>query len=160
MTEQLNENYLLKEVEKLNKEVESLMTEIRTRERYSLTVTAAVGGYLLLHKDSFNNILLFRIAGCIPLIITLLLGLSVFYLYENIKWIGEYLSKAEEHFYATRNNSVTGFHFGWEKFFSLPGKKDLYMRVTKWIWSFQLLLSVLLIIFSWVVKKLKDADPN
>lgn len=152
MSQTVNEDYLFKEVDKLNKEVESIMAEIRTRERYSLTIIAAVGGYLLLHKDSFDNRVLFKLASVIPLCTTLLLGFSVKYLYRNIGWIGEYLKEAEKHFYKDKGTSAYGFEFGWERFFDKPGRKKLIVSITELSWYFQILLSIALIWFSWNVK--------
>lgn len=152
MSETVNEEYLFKEVDKLNKEVESLMAEIRTRERYSLTIIAAVGGYMLIHKADFDNSLLFKLASIIPLCTTLLLGASVKYLYKNIEWIGEYLKEAENHFYEDRQTAASGFKFGWEQFFEKPGRKKLIVSITELSWCFQILLSIALIGFSWNIR--------
>lgn len=133
----VQEDYLKKEAEKLNKELEKLLEETRTREKYSITIIAGIAGWVLLKKseDHFLN----GIVSAIPMITTLLFGVSSLFLYWNIKWIGSYLSKIEKYFL-----DGNPYNFGWETKFDQDNKKGYFVRLTICMWLIQFALAVCL----------------
>jgi hypothetical protein len=140
------ESYLKSEVEKLNKELEKLLEETRSREKYSLTIIAGIAAWVFTNLSFPKDLLIIKAVSCIPLITTLIYGISVRFLYENILWIGIYLRKIEDHFL---KDSI---EFGWEKFLTVENKKRKFVRTTTGIWIFQLLLAIFLVIFVSIYK--------
>ena len=145
----IHDDYLKKEYDKLNKEIENLLTEIRSRERYSLTIIAGISAWVFTNLCKTNGLLITAVSF-IPLLTTLAYGISVKYLYKNINWIGLYLRKIEDHFMEEFKDK-NGFTFGWENYFDTVNKKE-FVTVTKGIWYFQLLISIILIIFVLIYK--------
>ena len=138
------EDHLKKEYDKLNKEIENLLAEIRSRERYSLTIIAGISAWVFTNLCKTNGLLILAVS-IIPFMTTLAYGVSVKYLYKNINWIGLYLRKIEDHFLEEFKDK-NGFPFGWEKYFDTVNKKE-YVNVTKGIWFFQILMTIILISF-------------
>lgn len=138
-----DETYLLKECDKLNNELENLLTEIRSREKYSLTILAVLSAWIF--KEKIDNPgcqnLILNILGFVPLVDVLLYGISAKYLYKNIIWIGEYLMKIENHF-LQKLNSESKKDFGWEKHFNSKKKESKFVEITVTIWIFQLVLAI------------------
>ena len=138
------EDFLKKETDKLNSEVEKLLEETRSRERYSLTIIAGVAVWVFTHlSDTDVNLLI--IVSIIPLITTLIYGISVTYLFANIKWIGIYLKRIEDYFIGNAKDNKENL-WGWERYFDAENKKSKFVNVTSGIWIFQLVLAVVLII--------------
>jgi hypothetical protein len=135
--------YLTSEVAKLNNEVEKLLAETRSREKYSLTILAAVSVWVFTNLNAHNATLL-KAVSFIPLVTTLVYGISVKYLYDNIKWIGIYLRRIEDHFLGDAKDNQGPW--GWEKYFDSENKKLKFIRVTWGIWILQLLLAIILFV--------------
>jgi hypothetical protein len=138
------EEYLKKEYDKLNSEVEKLMEETRSREKYVLTILAAIAAWICTNIEKKTALLC--IISMIPFITTLIYGISVFFLYKNIGWIGIYLLRIENYFFKNKNET-DGSGWGWEKYFSSADKKKKFVTVTYVLWFFELLLTILLILF-------------
>lgn len=151
--EDSQKEFLLKEYDKLNNEVAKLLEETRTREKYSLTVISLVAAWIfteIIRKPTEANIArndlvpLLRLLSWIPLIITLLYGISVLLIYQNIKWIGKYLSKIEKKFinglkYAENNV------FGWENYFNDKNRKSYFVNWSWVFWILQIAISIAVI---------------
>jgi hypothetical protein len=140
------DEYLMKEFEKLNMETEKLLEEIRSREKYSLTIIAIVSTWVYTEKISHGyDSLLLKLVGCIPFLIVCIYGFSVKYLYENIKWKGKYLRKIEDHF-------LNGFSdkfdnpFGWEKYFFTANRENKFVKITYSFWIIQVIMAFFLVI--------------
>jgi len=131
--------YIMAEYDKLNKELESILKEIRSRERYSLTIVAVVAVWFFDHIGTVDKSLLIPISF-IPLVTTILYGLSVKFLSTNINWIREYLFKIEHHVLPGNPNG-----FGWEKHFAKKNEERPYLKISIIIWIVQLALSAILI---------------
>lgn len=140
------EDYLKLEAAKLNSEVEKLLEESRSREKYSLTIIAAIAAWIFTHLHD-TNIGLLKIVSCIPLVTTLIYGVSVKYLYDNIKWIGEYLKKIEDYFLENGRDNDNNI-LGWEKYFDSENKKGKFVKVTWAIWLLQILLAIVVLILT------------
>jgi hypothetical protein len=148
-----NQTYLLKEFDKLNAEIAKLLEETRSREKYSLTIIAVVSAWI--YKESFdikcsNNhskddfISLIHTLSWIPLITTFFYGISVLFLYKNIKWIGQYLLKIENIFldnFKDQNDVV----MGWEKYFEGENRKKNFVIWTQVFWILQILIAILVV---------------
>src|SRR5579859_1038467 len=142
------DDYLKKEYDKLNKEIEKLLDETRSREKYGLTILAGVATWIYteLTKPHASVPLTIKFVGCIPVVIIAIYGVSVYYLYQNIKWIGQYLSTIEEHFLTGYVDGL-GRTFGWEAYFNREGRKRKFVTVTYCSWIVQVILSIILAIF-------------
>ncbi len=151
------EDYLLRESNKLNSEVEKLLEETRSREKYSLTIIAAVAVWIFTNASE-TDVLLLRMVSLIPILTTILFGFSVKYLYKNIKWTGIYLKRIEDYFLGGARDDKDNL-WGWEKYFDSENKKGKFVRVTVVSWILQLLLAVLLFIFVCYKENFKIA-PN
>ena len=138
------EDFLKKEADKLNSEVEKLLEETRSREKYSLTIIAGVAVWVFTHLSD-TAIGLLKAVSCIPLITTLIYGISVKYLYDNIKWIGIYLRRIEDYFLGSAKDNKDNL-WGWEKYFDSENKKSKFVNVTWGSWILQLILAVALFI--------------
>jgi len=136
------DDFLLKEAGKLNSEVEKLLEETRSREKYSLTIIAGVAVWVFTHLSD-TNIGLLKAVSCIPMVTTLIYGISVKYLYDNIKWIGIYLRRIEDYFLWNAKDSNNNF-WGWEKYFDTENKKSKFVNVTWGSWILQIILAVAL----------------
>lgn len=136
------EDYLKKEADKLNSEIEILLGETRSREKYSLTIIAGVAVWIFTHLCD-TNIKLLQAISCIPIITTLVYGISVRYIYDNIKWIGTYLKRIEDYFLGIVKNSNENI-WGWEKYFNTENRKRKFVNVTLVSWILQLLLAIAL----------------
>jgi hypothetical protein len=133
--------HVIREWEKLNKELEKLMAETRSREKFSITIIAGVASWALVHAHTATEPLppdALYIISWIPLISTLLFAISVFTLYRNIIWIGDYLAKIEDYFLGDND-----FSFGWEKYFTKTNKRHLFVGTTIIIWAVQLVFAIL-----------------
>ncbi|NML24004.1 hypothetical protein HHL16_24200 [Pseudoflavitalea sp. G-6-1-2] len=135
--------YLKSEAAKLNAEVEKLLAETRSREKYSLTIMAAVAVWVFTHLNNQNVTLLKAVSG-VPFITTLIYGISTKALYDNIKWIGIYLRRIEDQFLGDAQDSL-GL-LGWEKYFEAENKKKRFVQITWIIWILQLLFAAILFI--------------
>jgi hypothetical protein len=125
------EDHVIREWEKLNKELEKLMAETRSREKYSITIIAGVAAWVLvdvkeLHPD------IGKLVSCIPVITTFLFGLSVLFIYLNILWIGNYLARIENYYLHTHPNQ-----FGWEWYFKKANKFHVFVVTTIIMWLVQ-----------------------
>ena len=138
------EDFLKKEAGKLNSEVEKLLEETRSREKYSLTIIAGVAVWVFTHLND-TDIRLLEAISLIPFIITLIYGISVKYLYDNIKWIGIYLLRIENYFLETSKGS-DGNPWGWEKYFDSENRKGKFVNITWGSWILQVLLAIALFI--------------
>ena len=127
--------FLLKEYDKLNNEVAKLLEETRIREKYSLAIIALVVSWIYteiikLPQDikitNHDLVSIVRLLSWVPLVITFLYGVSVLLIYNNIKWIGEYLSKIEETFIGGLENSQREV-FGWEKYFNKKNRTGFFV---------------------------------
>jgi hypothetical protein len=152
--EDSQKEFLLKEYDKLNNEVAKLLEETRTREKYSLTVIAAIAAWIFteiikLPNDvgiSRDNLVpLLKLLSWIPVVITFLYGISVLLIYKNIKWIGEYLSEIENRFIDGLKYSKDKV-FGWENFFNDKNRKSYFVNWSWVFWILQIAISVTIII--------------
>ena len=145
------EEYLKKEFDKLNTELQTLLNETRTRERYSLTIIAGIATwiftsmYKIEENDQAVSHTLYKAISFIPIITTLLYAISVWLIYKNIKWIGRYLKRIENHF-LSNSSGQKDKSWGWEEYFDSENKKSLFVNVTIGIWCFQLLLALSIVI--------------
>jgi ABC-type sulfate transport system permease component len=128
--------HVIREWEKLNKELEKLLEETRTREKYSITIIAGVAGWVLLHPVEINHTYKITIS-LVPLVTTTLFGISVLFLYQNIKWIGAYLAQIENYFLGAND-----YHFGWETALDKVNKKHYFVNLTKGMWIAQLVIAI------------------
>jgi hypothetical protein len=138
------DDFLKKEADKLNSEVEKLLEETRSREKYSLTIIAGVAVWVFTHLSD-TSIGLLKAVSCIPLVTTLIYGISVKYLYDNIKWIGIYLRRIEDYFLGNAKDQNDNL-WGWEKYFDSENKKSKFVNVTWGSWILQVLLAIALFI--------------
>jgi hypothetical protein len=136
----LRETYLLMESNKLNQEIENLLAECHSRERYSLTILGITSAWIFSNLCSIEHSLLIAVS-VIPLITTIFYGVSVKYLYKNIEWMGDYLSKIEKSFLP---DDTSGF--GWERYFNSENRKSKFISITNIIWGFQIGLALALFI--------------
>lgn len=133
--------HVLREWEKLNTELEKLLAETRSREKYSITILAGVASWALLHEKTAKEPLpddALRIISWIPIISTALFAISVLALYFNILWIGDYLKKIETYFLGKND-----YGFGWENDFKKTNKWHLFVWTTVIIWAVQIVLAIL-----------------
>ena len=148
-----NQTYLLKEFDKLNAEVAKLLEETRTREKYSLTIIAAVSAWIYtatfdkkggttLERGQFLDLI--HALSWIPLLTTVLYAISVLLLYKNIKWIGQYLLKIENIFLENYKGQ-DGLLMGWEKHFDRENKKKYFVNWTWTFWIVQILMALLIV---------------
>lgn len=121
-----------------------MLQETRSREKYSLTILAGVAVWVFTNLND-NNFVLLRLVSFVPLITTLIYGISVKFLYDNIKWIGNYLRRIEDYFMDNAKDSNGNF-WGWEKYFDSENKKGKFVNVTWGIWILQLFLALALVI--------------
>lgn len=138
------EDFLKKEADKLNSEVEALLEETRTREKYSLAIIAGVAVWIVSNVNSLD-IRLLQAISVVPFITTLIYGISVWCLYKNIQWIGDYLLKIENYFFETSTDG-SGNTWGWEKYFNAENKKSRFVKITIGSWILQGLLAVALFV--------------
>ena len=136
-----HEDYLKKEVDKLNKELEKLLDETRTREKYSITIIAGIAAWLFL-KDTPSNPNLLNIVSCIPIITTALFALSVYFLSRNIAWIGTYLHRVENYFL-----HQNPYCFGWEAESDKANRRKNFVNLSKIMWGIQLVCAIGLCIY-------------
>ncbi len=127
--------YINKEAEKLNKELEKLLEETRTREKYSITIIGGIAAFIFLHTKDMSHSLL-TLTSFIPIATTLFLGASTFLLFKNIKWIATYLLRIEDYFLPGQPHG-----FGWEKEFHKVNGKSYFVWVTIGLWIAQLVLA-------------------
>jgi hypothetical protein len=146
-------DFLLKEYDKLNNEVAKLLEETRTREKYSLTIIAAVAAWIFteiiklpteVNIKRTDLVPLLKLLSWIPLVITFLYGISVLLLYKNIKWIGKYLLEIENKFIIDLETSQ-GKKFGWEKYFDDKNRKAYFVSWTWVFWILQLAIAIAII---------------
>lgn len=151
--------YINAEYGKLNNELESILKEIRSREKYSLTIVAAVAVWLFENYSGTDHYILLA-ASFIPVITTLIYGISVLALSTNISWIREYLTCIENQFLEEPNK------FGWERFFKKKNKVKFYSKTSFVMWILQLSLAIGLVIVacnskSWKSKfEIKKTDKK
>jgi hypothetical protein len=143
------ENYLIKEYDKLNTEISNLLKEIHLRERYSLTILGLVAAWIF-NESITNNVDLLKynsrciliILGIVLFVIILLFGISVLSLYRNIRWMGDYLRNIEDYFLEKERKE---FEFGWEKHFKKINKNNLFIGLATFFWIFCLAMDLLII---------------
>jgi hypothetical protein len=146
------ETYLLKEFDKLNDEIAKLLEEIRSREKWSLTIIAAISAWM--YSAAFNKetetilsreqvLALTQALSWIPLLTTILYGISVWLLYKNIKWIGQYLNRIEKIFLA-KYKDEDGL-MGWERHFRKENKQKYFVNWTWAFWIAQILVTIFVI---------------
>ncbi len=146
--------FLLKEYDKLTNEIAALLKEIHAREKFSLVIFAATSVFVLT-KASKQAFWVKETICLIPILCTIIYALSVYYLYKNIGFMGEYLQRIEEAFLGKPLPS--NFVFGWENFFEkcvishrekkekLKGKnKSKLVNVTMIFWIGQLIAGIAL----------------
>lgn len=126
------EEHIVREWDKLNKEIEKLLDETRSREKYSITIIAGVATWVLTNKNC-EYTAAYKIVSFIPIITTFLFGLSVLFLYLNILWISKYLTKIENYFLYKHPNK-----FGWENHFMSENKWHNFVVITIVMWFVQL----------------------
>ena len=144
--EDLQRTFLLKEYDKLAAEIAKLLEETRTRERFSLVAIAGIAGWI--YTEAFKpvkeplkpNFALIHILGYFPLIIAVLLGTSVLFLYKNIGWIGQYLRDIEIEMYGMQEKK-----WGWERCFSNPKERRLFVRWSWVFWIFQVAMGLVIL---------------
>lgn len=152
--EKRKEEYLKKEFDKLNNEIANLMDEIRTRERYALLLISGVSAWLFTEVIMANDLTRLPLPSndiiffvfTVAFIIVLSYGISVYFLYENIKLNGSYLLEIENYFY---NKEIKKeFVFGWEKYYADNSKKKPAVWLSKILWIlFLIILAVAFCMF-------------
>lgn len=142
--EDKQEEYLKLEVGKLNDEVGKLLDEANSREKYSITIITGVAGWVLANIRDEEFQLLIAISF-IPFISTLVYGISVFFIYDNIKWIGEYLLKIEN-YYLKNPSELDGKGWGWEKYYNFKNSNKRFVKTTKFLWVLQIVLCLTLFV--------------
>jgi len=152
-------DFLLREYDKLNNEVAKLLEETRTREKYSLTIISVVSAWIyteiIKHPKDINIpkdtiIPIIHLLSWIPLIITIIYGISVLLLYKNIKWIGSYLSRLETTFLESLKDNKQK-ELGWEKHFDENNKKSWFVVWTWTFWLLQIIIAVVLVCKSYSI---------
>ncbi|MGN6339440.1 MAG: hypothetical protein ACTHML_00610 [Ginsengibacter sp.] len=149
-------DFFIKEYDKLSAEIAELLKEIHAREKFSLVIFAATSVFVLT-KTGNQPFLVKEIICLVPIVCTIIYGLSVLYLYKNIGFMGQYLEKIEEEF--LQKPGAIGFEFGWEKFFDkcvitrkeskakIKGEnKSKLVNVTMIFWIGQLIAGIALMI--------------
>ncbi|MBB3840721.1 hypothetical protein FHS57_004741 [Runella defluvii] len=142
--EDKQEEYLKLEVGKLNNEVGKLLDEANSREKYSITIITGVAGWVLANIRDEEFQLLIAISF-IPFISTLVYGISVLFIYDNIKWIGEYLLKIEN-YYLENPSELDGKGWGWEKYYNFKNSNKRFVKTTKFLWVLQIVLCLTLFV--------------
>ncbi|MCA0229471.1 MAG: hypothetical protein LCH91_03340 [Bacteroidetes bacterium] len=138
------EEYVKMEVGKLNNEVGKLLEEANSREKYSITIITGVAGWVLANiRDEELQILIG--ISFIPLVSTLVYGISAFYIHKNIEWIGEYLLKIEDYFFENPSQK-DGEGWGWEKYYNFKNSNKSFVKTTKFLWFLQVCLCLSLFI--------------
>lgn len=130
----------LKEFEKLQNEIISILSEIGILERFSVVSSGGLFAWLLTHTEEIGQD--GKIGYFLPSILVICFGLIVLGLFYRLKLIGKYIKdKYEKEMNFGENADMD---FGWESNLekSLKNKGSLLANARSWMWIFLLIIDL------------------